>query len=403
MEHVVRRICILVTVGADVDASFLSAGQNPGIGGSEFAAFRLARLLGEQHPEREVLLVTNRPATQFAESADSNIGFEQWAQWSASSRDCVIVTNSQFRNPEIIEAVKDAGRVIGWSHHPFDMSLRHHRLARMDAIVSPGVFSLASNRLIGFSGIHIPYYILPREDAPPRALEPGEAVNYVFMSSGLAIKGFWDMIDIWQEIRGSIAQSRLHIIGNTPVVLPIEGGPRAASMVAADLASGRIVLHGPVGFGKAELFRDMHIGIVNPRGLSESFVLTAFEMLACGVPIVSSSRQGMYESMRHFPESRGITVRGIARKAIDLGCDPALHSALSARAKPVIDELHAMGPEIASRWLRLADDEDLRATRRELQPMWPLERKAVRLLAGIGSLLHYRLRLKRRWRRYAEA
>lgn len=396
-----RRICIFVTVGDALGTEVLTAPENPGIGGSEFTAFRLGRLISETYPTRDVLLVTNQPAAQFAESSAPNVRFEDWNTWRARPNDCAIVTNSQFRYPEVVRCVEAAGRVIGWSRHPFDQTLKSHLLPRMDAVVSPGVFALKSNRALGTSGIHIPHYIFPSSATQWDAPKPGGPINFVSMSSGLAIKGFWDVLEIWRKIRTAVPRARLHIIGSTPVALPRRHENKADQGIGEDVRSGRLVLYGPVGLGKSELLAEMHIGLVNPRGLSESFVSTAFEMMAHGVPVVSSSRHGMYESMRYFPESQAVTIAGIARRAIALSNDPELLKELSVRSRAAVTELHDLGPTIATRWLRLADDDDLSATRAELEPLWPLHHGLLRVLSGTASLLHYKLRLKRRWRRFA--
>lgn len=396
-----RRICVFVTVGSGLARDVLTSAENPGIGGSQYAALRLARLLAEEFPARETLLVTDQPAARFEGSPFPHLGFTHWDTWRAGENDCVVVTNSQFRNPAVVRCVEGAGRVIGWSHHPFDRTLRSHLLPRMDVVVSPGVFALASNRLLGVEGIHIPHHIPPgsgERRVPPR---PPEQVNFVFMSSGLAIKGFWDVMAIWGTIREAVPQARLHVVGNTPIPLPRETASTSYSFIERDIEEGRLVLHGPVGIGKSVLFGDMHIGLVNPRGLSESFVLTAFELMASGIPIVSTSRQGMYESMRYLPEAESRTVSRISRTAIELATNPESLQLLADRAQASVAEMHQLGPEIASRWVRLADDDDLQGTRRELQPMWPLDHPARRVVAAVGGLIYYRFRLRRRWRRLA--
>jgi len=397
-----RRICVYVALSQNDLPVLLSAEENPGIGGSEFAALRLGRLLSSTYPGRDVIMVTGH-STDPSPALPPNLLLRDWNDWSAGPGDAAIVSNGQFRDTEVVKSARDAGRIIALSHHPFDRSLRTHLLSRevdFDAVVSPGAFAIASNRLLGVRGVHIPYHIPASLSDPALAPAPDGPVNFVFMSSGLAIKGFWDVWAVWRHIRAALPQARLHVIGNLPDGALHQGNDASAGM-QEDIGQGRVVLHGRMGAGKNELLRSMHIGIVNPRGLSECLPFTAFEMMAAGVPIVSSSRHGMYESMRFLPELQGATLRGIARRAITLAQNSDLWRESSVRSREAVDGVHGLGGEIAERWTRLADAPDIAAAKREMVPLWTLTEPRRRVGVAVGSLLHYRLRLRRRWRRAA--
>lgn len=381
-----------MNLGAQAQPDVLSEVDNPGLPGTAFVSLQVARLVASEQPARQVRIVTERPATDFVADDQPNLAFECWYDWAADPNDCVVVSGELLADAGVRHSLRRAGRNVGWSRHPFDrLFLRKEGRLPTDAVVSPGAFAVASNRVLRVQGVHIPHPVVSTAVSSRTPPSPDGAIEFVFMSSGLPIKGFWDALIIWRTVHARLPRARLHIIGRVPSAAPL----------AHEVSAGSVVLHGEMGVEKREVLERMHVGIVNPRGLSESWCSTAFELMAHGVPIVSSGGHGMYESMRFLPELVAPTLAGQAGRAVALVEDPARWLELSDRSRAAVDDLERLRPAIALRWGRLADGDGRMLT--ELRPMWVLDRPRRRLSLGVLGLLHYRAVLRRRWRRAARS
>lgn len=395
-----RDIRIFVGLGQFRNIYRLFEEENPGIGGTAFVSIRLALLMKETYPHRNVSLVTDSHELSKHGDPGGRVDVLDWNKWKATKSDCLVISNSQFRDEDVAVSACDAGRLIGWSHHPFDVNFRSSLLKKFDAIVSPGLFALDSNRALGIECVHIPHPTVRPRSGSDKLDKIDQPVNFVYMSSGLLIKGFWDIIQIWEVLSQKSPNSVLHMVGPIPYNLD---GPHLRNIgffFLDQVEAGRIVLHGNMTAGKYELFETMQIGLLNPRGLSESFQLTAFEFMAAGLPLVSSAKHGNFESMRFFPENVAHSNRSIANTAADLAADPSTMAELSRRARECAGEMHRLGPEIARRWLYLVDCDEDALSSPTLPPFWNIRGRRRRVVMATAGLVHYKLRLKRKWRHF---
>jgi glycosyltransferase involved in cell wall biosynthesis len=131
---------------------------------------------------------------------------------------------------------------------------------------------------------------------------PGNAVFY--MGSVIPIKGFHVLAAQWQAIRRAVPDATLHIVGSGQLYdRNIPMGPLGIATAAYErrfaryIASGGVlredvIFHGALGAGKHELLRQAKVAVVNPTGLSETFCLSALEFELLGVPVVTKDLGG---------------------------------------------------------------------------------------------------------------
>jgi glycosyltransferase involved in cell wall biosynthesis len=405
------RLCFWEWLGGDTPASGWEHGTNPGAGGSAFVTVRVVDLLARSRPDRHFILVDASGAAPRPRTLPDNVEFRGPVDWLAGPNDAVVIPAGALRAASAMRATTNAGRLIAWSHHPFDPALLGRRVGRRpEAVVSPGAFAVASNRMSRYAITHIPHPVAQVASVRARRPDNRKRFELVFMSSGLAIKGLPDVAALWHELRYRLPGARLHIIGHDRLapgdeadMLRAAGRHRRVSALdvfCGDIADERVILHGRMGAERFALLAACHAGIVNPRGISESWCITAFEMMAVGLPIVSSGEFGMYESMRSLPNQMKRSRRGQVEAIVRLAQDADHWTESSDRAVVAVLTRHDSEPEIVRRWLAVTGIEDPGPTVDPLPDLWGLSAPRLRLARAVGTLILYRLALRRRWRRF---
>jgi glycosyltransferase involved in cell wall biosynthesis len=408
------RLCFWEWLGEGTPASGWEHGTNPGATGSAFIAVRVVTLLARSMPERQFVLVDASAAAPRPNVLPDNVEFCSAVDWAAGSSDSLVLPAGALRSHLALHAATNAGRLIAWSHHPFDPALLGHRIGRRpDAVVSPGAFAVASNRMSRHAVTQIPHPVAPVASLKASQPDSGAPFELVFMSSGLAIKGLPDVATLWRGLRHRLPDARLHIIGTAfPApsdetrTLPVTGEYLFAARLdefRSDIADGRVILHGRMGIERFSLLAACHAGIVNPRGLSESWCITAFEMMAIGLPIVSSGEFGMYEPMRFLPDQMQRSRRGQIDAIVRLARDRDHWIESSGRAVAAVAAGRDSESEIVRRWRTLMDIADTGPTVDSLPDLWELPTPHRRLARAVWMLVVYRLVLRRRWRRFMRA
>lgn len=56
---------------------------------------------------------------------------------------------------------------------------------------------------------------------------------------------------------------------------------------------------GNMGIEKSEIFYRTTVGVINPNGTDETFGISALDMAACGVPVVTRAINGLFDTVKH--------------------------------------------------------------------------------------------------------
>lgn len=405
------RLCFWEWLGGDLPTTDWEHGVNPGAGGSAFITVRTIDLLARARPDRAFALIDFSGDARRPDHLPTNVEFIAEVDWVASSTDVLVVPTGASRAQSSLPAAASAAGLIAWSHHPFDPALmrrRDHR--RPYAVVSPGAFAAASNRLSGRSISHIPHPVAAPARMRATVPHPDGPFELAFMSSGLAVKGLPDVAVLWLRLRALLPGARLHVIGSDPPPTVSRSDAAAsgwrhrkdaaARAFREDIDAGRVVLHGRMGVERFALLASCHAGIVNPRGISESWCITAFEMMSVGLPIVSSGEFGMFEPMRSHPEQTHRSISGQSKALVRLAQDCQHWQDTSCTSIESVESCLGFETEIARRWLLLADGAASDRTPEPLPDLWALPTPWRRIVRAGIVLVLYRLVLRSRWRRF---
>ena len=136
------------------------------------------------------------------------------------------------------------------------------------------------------------------------------SLRVTYTGSLIPAKGFHLLAKIWKKIIKEVPEAQLSVIGGgnlysrnaklglwgiadkeyEEVFMPFlcdENG---------DLLNS-VHFHGVMGQEKIEIYKDTAVGVINPSALTETFGLSAVEMEACGIPIVTKKKFGLIDTV----------------------------------------------------------------------------------------------------------
>ncbi len=182
-------------------------------------------------------------------------------------------------------------------------------------------------------------------------------------------KGFHVLAKVWKDILKAVPDAELNVLGTGNLY------SRNSSLGYFNLADekyekffikylvddcGKILpsvqFLGVLGKEKDEIYNNTAVGVVNPTGNTETFCLSAVEMEACGVPIVTKRVHGLLDTVKH--KQTGLMFRSeffMKRYIIMLLKNRKLNQKLGIEAKSfVLREFH---PELLiKQWDKLIYD-----------------------------------------------
>lgn len=146
--------------------------------------------------------------------------------------------------------------------------------------------------------------------------EYGRSENYesivTYMGCLTRVKGFHILARQWKRILKQCPEAQLYVIGGIKLYGESE---KLGKYGLAEQAyeeefinyllnqDGEIMdsVHfcGVLGQEKYEIFNRTAVGIINPSAYTETFGLSAIEMEACGIPIVTKASQGLLDTTLH--------------------------------------------------------------------------------------------------------
>jgi len=170
--------------------------------------------------------------------------------------------------------------------------------------------------------------------------------NVAYVGSLVYDKGFHVLASIWKKILKKVPTAKLFVIGNGKLYdrnsklgkfgLTNEKYENKfiPYIIDNDKIIDSVIFLGSLGIEKNEYFKKIKVGVVNPTAKSETFGLSAIEMEAFGIPVVSKAKNGMYETVLN--RKTGVLVhnkRQLKKAIITLLKNNKMNNLLSKQAK----------------------------------------------------------------------
>lgn len=347
-----------------VDLRNVDAG-NPGMGGSEYMFFLIARHLAEHF---EVSMYVTRLGT-FPEGITYHVvtGLPE----AARHFDVHGVTMLILRESEILPNRTWLGsipqRLVVWAHnfsgHKTLRACAHlPNLGRYVCVSREQYENLRDEEI--FERSWYVYNAVAAGSFPAEThVERGK--NVFYMGSIIEQKGFHVLARNWAAIKAQVPEARLHIVGSgqlydrSSVMGPLGIAEASYERRFAGYISTRgvlnpdVVFHGTVGAEKLDLLAQAKVAVVNPTGVGETFCISALEFELLGVPVITRNYGGPKNVVKH-----GITgllythEKELPGAVVRLLTDEALWNAMSQQA-PIHARRHFDIGVVVAEWVRL--------------------------------------------------
>lgn len=347
---------------------FVRGETNPGIGGTQFTTIQLVLRLAAARPDWTINLVNTGPMQ--VRAMPSNLGLvnvdsvdEYLCSDHARSQDALVVPVRTLRRASLTSMRNVASRVVAWSRHPSDSPLRDiDAVVRLAAVVSVGNYQFHTNQGLRAPHVYIQnLFCPPSGEAESGALPRDGMVRFVHLGALVRGKGFHLIAQQWRAIRQDYPHASLDVIGSADVYRDMSTHPVIPTdrefaeeilqyIPAADLDELRVVFHGSLGAQKFDVIRRCHIALLNPTGRSEAFPASPLECMWVGRPVIGGVKNGMWDSMRTFPELSLQHPDQMPDRIRWLLANPDRYGELVRRARTVAESFAAETPGILERW-----------------------------------------------------
>jgi glycosyltransferase involved in cell wall biosynthesis len=363
---------VFFAFGKAIKSKIFSAnGQNPGVGGTQFATIILALKLANVRSNYQIYLCSdfflrlqNSPKNLKQISIKDFFNDRKLFDYTKTIFICIdgILHNKKLLNKLL------KYKIVNWIHHPFKMPSYHKNL-KFSAHVSVGTYQYFSNNVWYKPHWHIPYLFntLMRDSLPKKIYRPNETMRLVFLGALVLGKGFHYIAREWPKIKKKFPNVRLDVIGSTKThdgkdpenkIIPTTNSYAKEILkyiTDEDLQTKRVVFHGNLGKEKFRIIKKAHFAILNPTGRTEALPASTLECLMCGTPVIASNDYGMSDFMRDFPECSLGNPSEITNKLITITNNSSLYLSLQKRSLLVAKSFLKKTPEILSRWQQLID------------------------------------------------
>ncbi len=343
---------------------------NPGIGGTEYAFLAVAQLLQGSELEPRLLLTAPQLIEGISPAAVEVVehlaaALHRAEQWHATA----LVFRPGALSEQAWNALEATNLpLLAWFHN-----LGCHQQARTEALPALRAWVLVSGaQLDGFRHSRLAHRarVIPNPVAVPPGVgvqrpwpQAKQARDLAYVGAITPFKGFDRLASQWGAIAAACPNSRLLVFGGADLygariqqgdLTPYERHCR--QLLAAGGSSDRVIFLGSQGLERYEAFSSLAVGVVNPSGCDETFCLSAAELSACGIPVVSARRHALVQTVRH-----GVTGllasrdSELARQCIALLQQPERAWAMGQAGQAYVAKM--FGPEpVREAWIALLRD-----------------------------------------------
>ena len=181
-------------------------------------------------------------------------------------------------------------------------------------------------------------------------------------------KGFHLLAKVWKRILKSVPDAQLYVIGNGKLYdRNAELGDYGIAQKSYEnifvpyiSENGQILesVHfmGSLGKEKIDIYNKTSVGIMNPSGRSETFGLSAVEMSACGIPVVTKKANGLLDTVINGKTGYLISNESeLANRIIRILKNNKLNYDLGCEGKRFVESLF-LPEKIINDWLQLFSD-----------------------------------------------
>lgn len=296
---------------AEIDMSMPKDG-NPGIGGTQYCFIILMYYL-KIHPRNFDIFLFTHSNSKFPNGVKTIIVEDIFQAIKTSSKMNIDIfifrPDSKINVYETLNTNKL--KSISWAHNFYRVDTANH-ISRCEYI-KRNVFvgRQQYDRYIDHSIVKKSTYIFNMFKSNKnfsRNENIGQIVTYV--GSLVSTKGFHVLAKQWKKIINKVPNAKLFVIGTGQVY------SRNVKLGKYNIADelyekqfmkyltdrdGKIIKSvyflGLLGQEKVNVYKESCVGVVNPTGSSETFGISAIEMEACGVPVVTINKNGFPDTV----------------------------------------------------------------------------------------------------------
>lgn len=190
----------------------------------------------------------------------------------------------------------------------------------------------------------------------------------VYLGSLYRIKGFHILAEAWKKILEKVPDAELYVIGNGKLYgremkvgkygLAYESYERKFMKYLVN-DKGEIMesVHflGILGKEKKTVMSEAMVGVANPSGVTETFCISAVEMEAEGVPICTTGKYGILDTVKNRKTGLySYDVKALAENIVLLLTDEELNHKLGTQARNFVKKFR---PEkIIPEWMRIFNE-----------------------------------------------
>jgi glycosyltransferase involved in cell wall biosynthesis len=335
-----------------LDLSTPEEGNN-GVGGTQYCFIMVARYLALS-PQNKIIFYHYHPNI-----LPDRIGSRRFDTWQAMIRDAErdgvdFWIYKAENNSEMMETFRNLSiQVIAWAHNYLFVDELHHlsKINSVKRVIFVGREQY--DRYIDHPIIEKATYIYNMFDArffAARSFPKEPAVTYT--GSLVRTKGFHLLARVWKQVLAKVPDAQLYVIGSGR--LYNRGTKLGEFGIAAKsyedlfmpylLEDGKLVkgIHfcGTMGKEKREIYDKTTVGVVNPSGATETFGLSAVEMEACGIPVITRAINGLFDTV--IDGKTGFLVnntRQLAARIVKLILEKDSNIRMGIEAKRFVEEM----------------------------------------------------------------
>ncbi len=347
--------------------------MNPGIGGTQFTALKLALFLAKYEKNWTVnvvnsyqLNIINSPNNLNQIICDT---FEEFLSLPEviNGKYTVIVAYRQLLQKAKFKSLNIMrNRIIAWSRHPFDIKLKRIGLS-FAAVVCVGTYQYYSMKKLYSSLWHIQNIFIEPDNKPALLDLPSianDTLRLLYLGALSPGKGFLHIAKAWNTIKNTYQSAELHVIGSGSLygeksnydIIPADkvfADKIFTYIPKQDIVDKKVIFYDNLGENKFEIMQKCHVALLNPTGKTEAFPASPLECMSLGIPVIAANDYGMSDTMRFFPELALEKPEDIPCYVEKLVNDENRYLELQQRAITVSSWYALQLPQIITRWKRL--------------------------------------------------
>lgn len=392
---------------------------NPGVGGTQFLfmtqAYYLQKYAKHNELDYEFVLLTNEitnlPEGTTAYSVQSDKEAIEKAKQLQADIFVFRPMEDDLSNGRIQLYGGSGLKLVGWAHNAYSRELlntwnsigsyKAHVCVcheQLDALLDKRIYDKSTFIFNGFESAY----------AQPVPFEDRSSKDVVYIGSIIPAKGFHMLAEAWPRVLERVPDARLKVIGSGKVY------DRNAELGKYGIAQAdyesrfmnyltnssceiipSVEFLGLMGTEKFEVMKKAAVGVVNPTGMTENCPGSALEFQACGVPVVSGAKGGLWDTVASGKTGLLVAdVAGLSAALIEILNNSEKRSNLGAAASSFVSRKFDYDL-VCFEWVKLLDCVSSNRNLTEIRPRFKStlfkERRWLRLILRlIGKLGYWR-------------